>query len=146
MINLKNASLLGLLLAIIAMVTLVFRESLFAVGPVAITIQVLAALLMLWARVTFGTRSFHASANPTEGGLVTSGPYKFLRHPIYAAILYFAWAGISAHATTINFLLGIVVTIGLFVRIFAEERLITQQYPDYIIYAAHTKRIIPFIF
>ncbi len=81
MINLKNASLLGLLTAIIAMVTLVFRESLFAVGPVGIIIQVLAAMLMLWARITFGTRSFHASANPTDGGLVTSGPYKFPTPP-----------------------------------------------------------------
>ncbi len=146
MINLKNASLLGLLVAIAAMITLVFRESLFAIGPVAIAIQVLAALLMLWARVSFGARSFHASANPTKGGLITSGPYKFLRHPIYAAILYFAWAGISAHPLTINFLLGVAVTIGLFVRMFAEEHLVAQQYPDYKMYTAHTKRIIPFIF
>jgi protein-S-isoprenylcysteine O-methyltransferase Ste14 len=146
MINLKTASLFGLLIAIIAMATLVFRESMFAVGPVTIAIQVLAALLMLWARITFGSRSFHAAANPTEGGLVKTGPYKFLRHPIYAAILYFAWAGIAAHPLTINFLLGFMVTIGLFIRMFAEERLVVQQYPDYVAYAAQTKRIIPFIF
>jgi len=83
MLNLKNASLFGLIFATIAMVALVFRESLFAVGPVSITIQVLAALLMLWARVTFGARSFHPSANTTSGGSMTSGPYKFLRRPIY---------------------------------------------------------------
>jgi len=46
----------------------------------------------------------------------------------------------------INILLGLAVTIGLFVRMLTEERLVTQQYPDYIIYAEHTKRIIPFIF
>jgi protein-S-isoprenylcysteine O-methyltransferase Ste14 len=34
------------------------------------------------ARVTFGGRSFHVGANPTEGGLVTKGPYRFVRHPI----------------------------------------------------------------
>jgi len=44
---------------------------------------------MLWARLTFGGRSFHAGANPTAGGVVTTGPYRFVRHPIYAAILYF---------------------------------------------------------
>ena len=146
MLSLKSISLLGLSLAIIAMVTLVFRESLFAVGATTIVIQVLAALLMLWSRITFGSRSFHASAIPTEGGLATSGPYKFLRHPIYASIIYFTWAGIAGHPATINFLMGIAITASLFARIFAEEHLVAKQYPDYIIYAARTKRIIPFIF
>jgi hypothetical protein len=41
--------------------------------------------------LTFGARSFHAGANPTDGGVVTAGPYRFFRHPIYAAILYFLW-------------------------------------------------------
>ena len=28
-----------------------------------------------------------------RGGLVTTGPYRYVRHPIYAAATYFAWAG-----------------------------------------------------
>ena len=56
-----------------------------------------AFLLILWARVTFGRRSFHVVANPTEGGLVTSGPYRYIRHPIYAAICLFTWVGVAAH-------------------------------------------------
>src|SRR5580658_1483633 len=114
MINLKNASLFGLFLAIFGMVLLVFRDSIFATNPVAIGIQVIAGLLMVWARISFGRRSFHAAANPTAGGLITTGPYKFLRHPIYAAILYFLWAGISAHFQLVNFLLALCVSAGLF--------------------------------
>src|ERR1019366_2636047 len=146
MINIKNASLIGLIFAMLAMATLVFRESLFGIGPIAISIQVFAGLLMLWSRVTFGKRSFHASANPTGGGLVTNGPYKFIRHPIYASILYFTWAGILEHFSIINLLLGVTVTIGLFIRIFAEERLVEKLYPNYLLYATRTKRIIPYIF
>jgi protein-S-isoprenylcysteine O-methyltransferase Ste14 len=41
------------------------------------------------ARVTFGRRSFHAAANPTAGGLVTTGPYRLIRHPIYTAACLF---------------------------------------------------------
>ena len=82
----KSLSLFGLLLMIVGAVGLVFTGHLFARVPWAIAVQVVAAALMLWARVTFGARSFHASANPTEGGLVTSGPYHFIRHPIYTAI------------------------------------------------------------
>jgi protein-S-isoprenylcysteine O-methyltransferase Ste14 len=146
MINIKNASLIGLIFAMIAMCILVFRESLFGVGPTVISIQVFAGLIMLWSRVTFGKRSFHASASPTSGGLITTGPYKFIRHPIYASILYFTWAGISAHFSIINILLGVTVTAGLFIRILAEERLVGTLYPNYLLYAARTKRIIPYIF
>jgi hypothetical protein len=52
MINIKNASLIGLIFAMLAMSTLVFRESLFAVGPIVISIQVFAGLVMLWAKMT----------------------------------------------------------------------------------------------
>ena len=44
--------------------------------PAAIALQAIAAVLFVWARATFGLRSFHPAANPTEGGLVTTGPYR----------------------------------------------------------------------
>ena len=61
------------------MLWLYYTHALFGTGPLTITVQAAAALLMIWARLTFGMRSFHASANPTEGGLVTRGPYRWLR-------------------------------------------------------------------
>ena len=84
--------------------------SIFGAGPITITIQVLAALLMVWARLTFGIRSFHGTANPTAGGLITTGPYRYLRHPIYAAILYFLWAGIAAHPSLGTVAIGLLAT------------------------------------
>ena len=141
----KFASIAGFCVAVLVLVILVMRESILAVGFFAILVQVLAVLLMLWARVTFGRRSFHATADPTEGGLITTGPYHYLRHPIYAAIIYFLWAGIFSHLSLLNALLGLVATVGLFIRIFAEERLMTERYPSYVEYAARTKRIIPFV-
>lgn len=143
--DLEKTSLAGLAVATIAIVTLVFRESLFATGPVGISIQVLAGVLMLWARLAFGRRSFHASALPTEGGLMTSGPYRVLRHPIYAAILYFVWAGVASHLSISSCVLGLLVTSGLVIRMLAEERLVAEKYPEFAEYAARTKRILPFI-
>ena len=141
----RASSLAGFATAVLALSALLYRRSLFAVEPVGITIQALAALLMVWARLTFGRRSFHASASPTEGGLVTTGPYRFLRHPIYAAILYFLWTGVLSHFSFLNAVLGAVATAGLFVRMLAEEHLVAEKYPEYADYAARTKRVIPFI-
>ncbi len=143
--NLKFASIAGFGVAVLVLIILIMRESILAVGIIASLVQVFAVALMLWARFTFGRRSFHASADPTEGGLITSGPYHYLRHPIYAAIIYFLWAGIFCHLTLLNAFLGFVATLGLFIRIFAEERLVVEQYPNYVEYAACTKRIIPYV-
>jgi protein-S-isoprenylcysteine O-methyltransferase Ste14 len=142
---LKLVSIAGFCVGILAIMLLIMRDSILAVGFVAIIVQVLAVLLMLWARITFGLRSFHASANPTEGGLITSGPYHYLRHPIYAAIMYFLWTGILSHWSFSNVILGLAATVGLFIRIFVEERLVTERYPSYKEYAKHTKRIIPYV-
>ena len=73
----KRSSVLATLALIGTVAVLFVRHALFADHPVGIAVQVAAVLLMLWARVTFGLRSFHAAANPTEGGIVTSGPYRW---------------------------------------------------------------------
>ncbi|MEP6916570.1 MAG: methyltransferase, partial [Acidobacteriota bacterium] len=107
--------------------------------------QVGAVALMLSARVAFGMRSFHAAANPTSGGLVTIGPYRWLRHPIYAAALYFVWAAAIDHRSLPAIAAAVLVTAGASVRMYAEETLLVRMYPDYIAYSARTARVVPFV-
>lgn len=132
-------------LLVLAIVGLFYTHNLFGRGPVSIGLQVLAFLWMVWARVTFGLRSFHYEANPTEGGLVTTGPYRYMRHPIYAAILLFVWTGVAANASLPGVALGLIATAMLALRIALEERLVRQRYPEYEDYARRTRRVIPFI-
>ena len=139
-------SLAGFLAAVAGIVYLVLTRQLFSRAPAVLAVQVAAALLMIWARVTFGRRSFHATADPTAGGLVTSGPYRYWRHPIYAAILYFVWAGVLAHLSAGSIAAALVVTAGLGVRMFLEEKLLRREYPGYQEYAARTRRVIPLLF
>jgi protein-S-isoprenylcysteine O-methyltransferase Ste14 len=138
-------SRISLAVTIVAVAGLAYKDSILATGAMTIAVQIVAVLLMLWARLTFGRRSFHASADPTDGGLMTSGPYRYTRHPIYASVLYFVWAGVLCHLSLFGVLVGTVATIGLVLRILAEERLVAERYPEYASYAMSTKRIIPFI-
>ncbi|MGA2260716.1 MAG: isoprenylcysteine carboxylmethyltransferase family protein [Acidobacteriota bacterium] len=142
---LKWASIAGYVILVLALLALIARHAIFANSPATIAAQVLAGLLMLWARLTFGLRSFHAAANPTQGGLVTTGPYRYLRHPIYAAVLLFLSAAVLSHLSPLNAFLVLVAAIAVAMRIFAEECLLAERYPDYAAYAARTKRVIPFL-
>jgi protein-S-isoprenylcysteine O-methyltransferase Ste14 len=136
------------MLLVVCVVLLLWQHSMIARNPIAIVLQALAAALMLWARVTFGMRSFHATANPTAGGLVTAGPYRYWRHPIYASVLLFVWAGVlgqGAAPAIVALILGALATAMTIVRVHAEEQLLRASMPEYASYAARTKRFIPFV-
>jgi len=124
---------------------LIARKELLGRSVPALTIQAAAVVLMIAARVTFGRRSFHAAANPTSGDLVTRGPYRWLRHPIYAAILYFIWSTAIDHHSVQSVAAALVVTAGAGVRMYAEESLLMTTYPEYAAYRARTARVIPFV-
>jgi protein-S-isoprenylcysteine O-methyltransferase Ste14 len=136
----------GLALMVAGMLGLLATDSLFSRSPVLIAAQAAAVALMIWARVTFGFRSFHAGADPTAGGLVTSGPYKFIRHPIYTAVCLFAGAGVAAHPSLASAALGVAVLAGALARMLAEETMVRRMYPEYEAYSQTTKRMIPFVF
>jgi protein-S-isoprenylcysteine O-methyltransferase Ste14 len=144
----KHAGLLSTLVFIVllmAVVVLALSHSLFGHGPLTIGLQIAGVLLMIWARVTFGLRSFHYAANPTAGGLVTTGPYRFVRHPIYTAVLLVVWTGVVANWSLRAAALGLVVTAMTALRTLFEEALVTERYPEYAAYARRTRRVIPFI-
>jgi protein-S-isoprenylcysteine O-methyltransferase Ste14 len=144
--RLKALSIIGYLGMIVGLLGLVATRSLFSPSALAIVAQVLAVLLGVWARLTFGRRSFHVIANPTEGGLVTTGPYRFIRHPIYTAVCLFAGAGAAAHGSwTVAAFAGLVLG-GALARIWCEEKLVTARYPEYVAYAARSWRMIPWVF
>ena len=143
---LKVISILGVVVMVGALIGLYKIGVLFTAQPIAIALQLIAVAVLAWARVTFGRRSFHAAANPTAGGLVTTGPYRFIRHPIYTAACLFGWGPIFVHWSLVSVALGILLLLGALVRMMCEEQLVKQKYPEYVEYAKATKRMIPYLF
>lgn len=141
----KLLSVLGFLAMVAGLVALAVTRTLFSTSFAAGIAQAAAIALMVWARLTFGRRSFHLRADPTEGGLVTTGPYAAIRHPIYAAVTLLAWGSVIGTPSDWTALCAAVVTAGALARIACEERLLVERYPEYAEYAGRTKRLVPFV-
>ncbi len=143
---LKILSIVGYLGMIGGLFGLVVTRTLFSSSPFVIAVQMAALLLFAWARVTFGRRSYHVTADPTEGGLVTWGPYRYIRHPIYTAFCVFTWAGVAVHWSWWPGVCGVVILGCALIRMYCEETLVAASYPGYAQYAAKTRRMIPYVF
>lgn len=141
----STISIIGFIMQVASLAGLALTFSLFAPSVPVIAVQVSAFALMVWARRTFGLRSFHADATPTAGGVVTTGPYRYVRHPIYAAILLFLLAGAVSYPSITSAIFATTAIIGTALRITMEERLMRERYPEYASYAAKTARIVPFV-
>jgi protein-S-isoprenylcysteine O-methyltransferase Ste14 len=128
----------------------------FGTGSLAVhspVLQVLGVILFLsglglavWARLYLGRNWGMPMTQKDEPKLVTSGPYRFVRHPIYSGILL-AIVG-TALATNIYWLIGFAVMAVYFVySARVEEGLLTTSFPDtYPTYRLKTKMLIPYVF
>lgn len=107
---------------------------------------VLGLLLAVWARIYLGRNWGMPMTQKQDPELVTSGPYHYIRNPIYTGILL-AIVG-SAIASSIYWLIMLAIAGPYFIySAVVEERLMMKQFPDtYPAYKATTKMLIPFIF
>ncbi len=100
----------------------------------------------IWARVHIGRNWGSPMSQKDDPELVTSGPYRWVRHPIYSGILT---AGVgTAAALGWQWLVAVALAGAYFVySAIVEERYLTKEFPDaYPIYMRSTKMLVPLIF
>jgi protein-S-isoprenylcysteine O-methyltransferase Ste14 len=93
-------------------------------------VSLLGAILAVWAWRTLD-RSATAFPHPRPGGrLIESGPYEFIRHPVYAGGLLF-FGGVAL-ATSPGVLLPLAALAVLWRnKADLEEELLVERYPEY---------------
>ncbi len=102
--------------------------------------------LAVWARVHLGRNWGTPMSEKMDAELVTTGPYRYIRNPIYSGII------LAAIGTTVAiswYWLAVVVLMGAYfvysatVEAQTMERLFPNTYPEY---KRSTKMLIPFLF
>jgi protein-S-isoprenylcysteine O-methyltransferase Ste14 len=113
-----------------------------AVGAVFCAVGVAIAI---WARANLGANWSGRPATKEGHELVTSGPYRFVRHPIYSGMLL-AMLGTCLISGIPGLLVFVAFSAIAIYRIVVEERLMMQLFADkYLEYRKHTKALIPHI-
>jgi protein-S-isoprenylcysteine O-methyltransferase Ste14 len=103
-----------------------------------------AGLLLLFAGIRHLGAALQVNPAPKAGAnLVTTGIYRWLRHPIYTAIVLLV-AGLFLRTPTIAVAgATAIVILYLAIKIRFEERLLLASYPDYAEYRRRAWGLVP---
>jgi protein-S-isoprenylcysteine O-methyltransferase Ste14 len=117
-------------------------------GACALVSVILMGLaLTWWARIHLGCLWSSAITRKEKHRLIESGPYAFVRHPIYAGLIIALLATAAIEATLVALVGALLIVFGLWVKARAEERFLsTELAPEtYESYRRRVPMLVPFL-
>lgn len=110
--------------------------------PIGWVMMALAVLLAAWAYRTMRRARTNVDVHKPTTALVTDGPYRFSRNPMYVSLtLFYSGIGIVANAFWVLCLLPVVLGIMYSSVILREERYLERKFGEpYLRYKANVRR------
>lgn len=127
---------------------LALSGKLLAGTALGILVEAGGVILGIVAIYVAGADNVNIAPLPKEGGrLITTGPYRYIRHPMYLAQVVAFIPLVVTYYTPLRLAVILALTIALLLKMPYEEKgLIGQFGEDYKAYKAKTKKVIPFIY
>ena len=131
----------------VLLVCLFLINGLILKDPILIGIQISGIVLGFWAVYEMRKSKINIAPNVRKGSiLITSGPYRIVRNPMYVALLFFFLPTLWVNQSFQNILILSVFIVNLVVKLLYEEKLLHENFDSYELYKEKTWRLIPFIF
>jgi len=98
-----------------------------------------------WARITLGRLWSGSVTRKVDHEIISAGPYRMVRHPIYSGLLLSVAATAALRGTVAAVLGAAAIGIGLFVKARVEERFLRSELGSerYDGYARHVPMLVP---
>jgi protein-S-isoprenylcysteine O-methyltransferase Ste14 len=116
-----------------------------ALGAIGVVLCAGGIAFAIWARAHLGRNWGMPMSVKDDPELITSGPYRLVRHPIYTGVVI----ALMGTALVVGLRLWIVAAAFFAYLLYSashEEREMTRRFPDrYPEYRAHTKKLVPYI-
>ncbi len=134
-------------LQIVTMGIIFVTGPLLADSAVLLAVELAAIALGLWA--VWSMRRSRPNITPTvhqAATLVRSGPYRWIRHPMYTAVLALCGALVLDAPSLLRAVTWLLLAATLVVKLRYEERLLAAAFPDYGEYQSGSRRLIPYLY
>lgn len=119
----------------------------FAKEYILLVIESVGIFLALWAIWVMNSSKINIAPRPRSGAvLITKGPYRLIRHPMYLSIILAFTPIIISHFTIFRFIVLLILSVNLFIKLQFEEGLLIKYFADYEEYTTNTRKLIPWIY
>jgi protein-S-isoprenylcysteine O-methyltransferase Ste14 len=114
--------------------------------PVGAALMAAGACLLLVGGLGLGASLTPLPCPKPDATLVRTGPYRLVRHPMYAGgiLLACGWA-LVAHGW-LTLIYAVVLVVFLDIKSAREERWLVEKYPEYPDYQRRVRKLIPFVY
>lgn len=103
--------------------------------------------LGLWAIIAMRKSRFNVMPEPLHNALlITSGPYRLLRHPMYTAVILFAIGVSTMDYTLYRAIATLLLIVVLIIKLNREEKMLLKKFSEYENYKSSTYKLIPYIY
>lgn len=115
--------------------------------PPTLFLLAIAVVLGVWTLGYNRWGNFNIRPELRRGArLVTGGPYRHIRHPMYASVLLGVGALVVADSRPWRIALLVALLVVLMLKAAREEEYLRAAFPEYAAYASRTWRLVPFVY
>lgn len=110
-------------------------------------LQLAGFALLGWALWSLRRSPPHVLPDPRAGAtLQLHGPYRWIRHPMYSALLLITLALLLTAPSVLRSAIWLLLAVNLNTKAKYEEKLLVARFPAYAAYRTLSKRLIPYIY